>query len=320
MPLLTSSYRPPVAFRIGHWSTIYHGLFRRVDGLLQQRERIGLPDGDFLDLDWSLAHEETDKVVLLFHGLEGDAQRPYITGSAKQCNHLGLDACAVNLRGCSGEPNMLFRAYHSGATEDVESVVAHVLSLDRYNEIYLMGFSLGANLILKYLGERTTVPTQIRGAMAVSAPCDLRDSLQQLQSVQNYPYANMFRKSLVKKLWEKQPQFPESLSPKEIRSIRTLRNFDDIYTSRAHGFTDALDYYQKSSSKQFLPAIKIPTLILNALDDSFLGEACYPFKEAGTNPKLFLETPKYGGHVGFYDRENITYAEKRVIIFLKEFM
>ncbi|MDB4293649.1 alpha/beta hydrolase, partial [Maribacter sp.] len=110
----------------------------------------------------------------------------------------------------------------------------------------------------------------------------------------------------------------EKISDADIKNVVTLKDFDDIYTSRAHGFKDALDYYEKSSCLQFLPNIKIPTLILNAKNDSFLGAECYPYKEAKENSNLYLEVPKYGGHVGFYGAKNITYTEKRVIKFFGE--
>src|SRR5680860_112610 len=151
MPLLSSDYRPPLHFRSTHLSTIYSGLFRKVDGLDQERERIELPDGDFMDLDWSFTKKPSKKVVILLHGLEGNAQRPYITGSAKAFNEAGIDACAVNFRGCSGETNRLYRSYHSGATEDLDSVVQHILHNKNFEEIYIKGVSLGGNMALKYV-------------------------------------------------------------------------------------------------------------------------------------------------------------------------
>ena len=127
MPIIPSHYNPPFPFRSGHLSTIYSGVVRKVIGLSQERERIELSDGDFMDLDWSYADRATTQLVILLHGLEGNAQRPYIAGSAKHLNANGIDACAVNYRGCSGETNRLFRSYHSGATEDLDAVIKHIL-------------------------------------------------------------------------------------------------------------------------------------------------------------------------------------------------
>ena len=147
MPVIESTYKPPFWAKKSFVSTVFSGLARKVDGVDQTRERITLPDTDFLDLDWSYAEEKSNKIIILLHGLEGSAQRPYITGSAKLFNNNGIDAVGVNFRGCSGEPNLLFRSYHSGATEDLDAVVQHVLSKGIYDEIYIKGISLGANMV-----------------------------------------------------------------------------------------------------------------------------------------------------------------------------
>ena len=318
MPVLKTSYNPPFIFKNGHFSTIYSGLFRTVNGVVQKRERIDLPDGDFLDLDWSYAHTTTTKLAILLHGLEGNAQRPYITGSAKQFNLAGIDACAVNHRSCSGETNRLFRSYHSGATEDLIALITYILETKSYQEIVLKGFSLSGNLVLKYLGEGNPIPKQIKAAIAVSAPCQLYSSLTALLQVKNILYAQRFKKHLIQKLRLKQNYFPELISDADIKNVVTLKDFDDIYTSKAHGFKDAMDYYTQCSSLQFLSHITTPTLIINALNDSFIGPECYPFKEAKENQNIYLETPNYGGHVGFYPKKNATYTEKRALKFLNE--
>ena len=318
MPLISSDYNPPFLFKNGHFSTFFSGLIRKVDGVIQERERIHLPDRDFLDLDWSFSQKPTHKVMVLLHGLEGNAQRPYITGSAKQANTHGYDACAVNFRSCSGEPNILYRSYHSGATEDLDAIVQHILNSKKYNEIYIKGFSLGGNLSLKYIGESQYIPQEIKGVVAVSVPCSLHSSLVQLLQPKNYLYAKRFKDQLKAKMREKQQLFPSKISDADINNVKTLKDFDDIYTSRAHGFKDAMDYYKQCSSLQFLPNITIPTLIINAGNDSFLGPECYPHKEADANKSLYLEVPNSGGHVGFYGKQNITYTEKRVIKFFNE--
>ncbi len=315
MPIVSSNYNPPHIFKNGHLSTIYAGLFRKVNDLVQKRERINLPDGDFLDLDWSFSLQPSKKVTVLLHGLEGNAQRAYIKGSAKALTNNGYDVCAINLRGCSGEPNSTYRSYHSGATEDLKAVLQHILEQKDYTEVYLKGFSLGGNLLLKYLGEGNTVPTELKGAVAVSVPCRLDDSLYQLLSFKNIAYAARFKKNLVGKLKSKQELFPSRISDSDIQKIKTLKDFDDVYTSRAHGFKDAMDYYTQCSSRQFLPNITIPVLLINAQNDSFLGEVCYPIEEAKHSKHLYLEVPKYGGHVGFYGADNFTYTERRAVSF-----
>ncbi len=317
MPLASTSYNPRNPFRNGHISTIYSALFRKVRVPGQERERLDLPDGDFLDLDWSRSEAPSKKVLILLHGLEGSAQRPYMLGSARLFQDRGYDVCAVNLRGCSGEPNRLFRSYHSGATEDLDAVVHHVLKKDTYDLVYLKGFSLGGNLILKYLGEAHGRSERIAGAAVVSVPCDLHDSLKQLNSSKNWLYARRFLSSLRQKALEKHRRFPEHLSEADVLRIRTLQDFDDLYTSRAHGFANAIDYYQKCSSRQFLEGIEVPTLLLNALNDSFLGPDCYPWDTCREHPFLHFETPDFGGHVGFVDRGPYYYSESRSLEFLE---
>ncbi|TDT42001.1 hypothetical protein CLV90_3235 [Maribacter spongiicola] len=317
MPLVNSTYNPPLFFKSGHLSTIYSGLVRKVDDLDQIRVRITLPDSDFLDTDWSYASSVSKKLVIIIHGLEGSSKRAYIQGSAKALMQSGYDICALNLRGCSGTANKLFRSYHSGATEDLHVVIEHVLQLDKYQNIYLHGFSLGGNLLLKYLGEKRERANEIKGAVAISVPCQLADSLHQLLQFKNALYAKRFKGNLIEKLKQKQQLFPDLISDNEIENIKTLKDFDDLYTSRAHGFKDAMDYYAKSSSLQFLDHIKVPTLIINALNDSFLGSECYPIEIAKHHSNLFLEMPKYGGHVGFYGSDNFTYTERRTLEFLE---
>ena len=181
----------------------------------------------------------------------------------------------------------------------------------------LKGISLGANVILKYLGEHDDVPAQVKAAIAVSAPCDLHGSCKELHKLKNRLFHDRFLKTLIARVRVKQERFPNEVTKKEVDSIKSLLDLDNTYTSKAHGFNDALDYYKKCSSLQFLSAIKTPTLIINALNDSFLSPECYPVKEAKNNANLYLEMPNYGGHAGFVDKKNIYYNEKRALEFIK---
>jgi len=317
MPVIQDSYKSLYFFKNGHVSTVYSGLIRHVKGVKQERERITLPDGDFIDLDWSYSEEKTTKLIILLHGLEGNAQRPYMTGTAKLFNENNIDAICVNFRGCSGTDNLKYRSYHSGATEDLEAVINHIVENNKtYTEIYINGFSLGGNMVLKYLGERNEVPKEIKAVIAVSVPCSLEGSARMLHTWQNRLYHDNFKRHLIEKLKIKQKDFPDDLSLNELNAIKTLYDFDNIYTAKAHSFKNGADYYKKCSSLQFLNNIKTPTLIINALNDTFLSPECYPVKEAKQNSNLFLEMPKYGGHVGFIDRKNIYYNEKRALEFV----
>lgn len=315
MPQVIPFYKPGALFRNGHVSTIYSAVFRKVPLPAQIRERLELSDGDFLDLDWTRGATPSRRVVVLLHGLEGNAQRPYMLGSVRIFSEAGFDVCAVNLRGCSGEPNRLYRSYHSGATEDLKEVLQHLERNYAYDQVFLKGFSLGGNLILKYLGENPAAAERIRAAIAISVPCDLHDSLRQLNLPENRIYARRFLVNLRGKLRAKQKLFPEQITDQMIEGVRTLKDFDDLYTSRAHGFADALDYYRRCSCLPLLGEISVPTLLINAENDSFLGPDCYPAIAGEENPHLFFERPAHGGHVGFVQPGGYYYNEVRAIQF-----
>ena len=315
MPIVESKYNPPVIFRNYHISTVYSAMIRRAPAE-QQRERMELKDGDFLDLDWSFAAERSEKVLVVIHGLEGSAKRPYVTGLASYFTRNGWNVAAVNLRGCSGELNRHFRSYHAGATDDLQEVVEHILKKEKYQTLAFNGFSLGGNLMLKYLGEKREIPEELKAAVMVSVPCDLHGSLKQLQKKENYLYAKRFMKKLQDHLRLRAESFPEQLSKEEIEACDSLLDIDNLYTSRAHDFENALDYYNRNSSRNFLENIQVPTLLINAKNDGFLSRDCYPADIAKTSKHLFLEMPEYGGHVGFIQKRPETYTEERALEFI----
>lgn len=318
MPLIKSDYNPPWIFKNGHFSTIYSAKFRPSINLTQERERITLPDNDFIDVDWSYSKSSKNRVAILLHGLEGNAQRTYIKSAGLQLTNANWDVAAVNYRGCSGENNLAYQSYHSGKTDDLETIINHILEKDIYQEIVLVGFSLGANLLLKYLGECGDIAKEIKKGIAISVPSSLRGSLESLNKTENWLYSTAFLISLRNKYKLKMSLFQEKMNISDLEKIKTLKDFDDIYTSKAHGFKDAYDYYQKNSSNQFIPNIKTPVLILNAKNDSFLNEDCYPYAIAENSKNIYLETPLYGGHVGFHQTNKEYYSEKRTLQFLKE--
>ncbi len=315
MPILEANYKPPFVFKNGFIATVFSGLFRKAS-IDQTRERIDTRDADFLDLDWSYTENPSNEVIILLHGLEGHAQRPYVTGTARLFNQNEIDAVCVNFRGCSGEPNRFYHSYHSGATNDLDDVVLHCIKKG-YTNIYIKGISLGGNIALKYLGEERSLPKEIKAAIAVSVPVYLTGSSKELHKIRNKAFAMRFKKHLLDKLRSKLKDFPNDITPEEVSSIKTLRDFDEVYTSKAHGFENALDYYEKSSSLQFLPNIEVPTLLINALNDSFLSPECFPVKAAKQNDNLYLEMPKYGGHVGFIQKGDFYYNELRALEFVK---
>lgn len=320
MSLIKSTYTAPRIFRNAHFSTIYASSLRKVAFNTTQCDRIELEDGDFIDLDRSFSSESnSEKVVILLHGLAGNAQRAYMKAMAHIFDENGWDTAGMNLRGCSEEMNRLYRSYNAGATEDLEAVINHILAENRYTEIVLVGFSLGGNLMLKYLGENVELPAEIKSAVAVSTPCDLGASLEELSQTRNIIYSKRFVRNLKKELFRRHLAFPEKISKEEIANCNTLRDIDELYTSRAHGYKNAADYYQKCSSLQFLPNIKIPTLLINAENDSFLSTSSYPVEIAKNSETLHLEIPAHGGHVGFIQHKKTYYHEERALEFVQSF-
>lgn len=319
MPYLPDSpYRPPVLLRSAHLQTVYPALYRRVEGVAYDRERLELPDGDFLDLDWSRAG--AGRVAVLCHGLESGSRAAYVRAMARALNRRAWDVVVLNFRGCSGVPNRLLRSYHSGDTGDLATVVAHVTGTTRPRAVALVGFSLGGNVVLKYLGESAAaVSAKVRAAVAVSVPCDLAGSARRMAAWSNRIYMKRFLRLLRAKIAHKARQFPDRIREADFEGIATFEEFDDRYTAPAHGFADAVDYWRRSSCRPFLTGIRIPALLLNAADDPFLSASCFPVDEARTSRWLELETPRWGGHVGFVrPGQDEYYHEARAGEFLRE--
>lgn len=321
MPVLENAdYQAPLWLFNGHLQTIYPSLFRKVDGISYNRVRISTPDNDFLDIDMraSKKGERSTSLVILSHGLEGSSGGQYIKGMVSLLNKEGFDCWAWNFRGCSGEPNKQLRFYHSGATDDLGLVVDKAKAL--YKNIYLIGFSLGGNLTLKYLGEQAeNLCPEIKKAVTFSVPLHLAGSSNRLARWDDWVYTKRFNRNLAKKVRAKAPFFPKELDITKLDKIKTLRDFDEYYTSQLHGFNDALDYYTKSSSIHFIDKIAVPTLIINAKNDPFLSKECFPFEQAAKLEKVFFEAPATGGHCGFFPvkYEGVLWSEQRALAWLR---
>ncbi|MCB9233773.1 MAG: alpha/beta fold hydrolase [Bacteroidia bacterium] len=311
MPVIDeSSFRPPRAILNRHLHTVWANLFRKVEGVNYRRERIDTPDGDFLDLDW--CDNDSRTLLIISHGLEGSSKRPYVLGMARTALDMGWDALAWNFRSCSGELNRTRVFYHGGVTWDLDWVIQHALQTQKYDRIFLLGFSLGGNVTLKYLGERgSSLPAQIQRAAVISAPVWLEDSLSSLEKGPNRVYEQIFLRDYKKKLREKAALMPGEFDLTGLESITTMREFDNRYVAPVHGFRDGNHLYTETSSRRLIPEIKLPTLIINAKDDPFLGPECYPVEEAQANENVYLEMPDMGGHVGFLSPDGY-WTERRV--------
>jgi uncharacterized protein len=317
VPLVDSTYRAPPGFASGHLQSIVPSVLRRVPCVTPLRQRLETPDGDFLDVDRTPF--VYPRLAILSHGLEGNSRQAYIQGMARALIARGWDVFAWNFRGCSGEPNRLLRFYHSGATEDLDVVVSYALSLPCYERIALVGFSLGGNLILKYLGEHADhLDPRVDAAVAMSAPCDLAASAARLAAPENRIYMRRFLRTIRRKIQEKSARFPGRISLEKLATSRTFAELDEHYTAPLHGFRGADDYWQKASSQPLLRQIRVPTLIVNAANDPFLAGGCFPYEEASSSASVYLETPSSGGHVGFitFNRQGELWSEQRCCAFL----
>jgi predicted alpha/beta-fold hydrolase len=320
MPVLDCDYRPPFLLANGYVQSILPSLVRRVDCTHFQRERLHTDDGDFLDLDWSkVSPSSLGKTLLIIsHGLEGHSRRPYVAGIAREANIQGWDALAWNFRSCSGEMNKTLRFYHSGATDDLQYVIEHAHGLG-YQHIHLVGFSMGGNLSLLHVGRQgRDLPTYVKSVVAFSVPCDLAASSRRLAERKNKIFMWRFLKDLRTKIDAKALDFPEEVSIDDYHQIKNFQQFDDRYTAPIHGFDSAADYWARSSCKPVLKDIRIPALLVNALNDPFLPESCFPYEDAHQSEWLSLEVPRSGGHVGFIELNNrqAYWMERRVVAFV----
>jgi predicted alpha/beta-fold hydrolase len=318
MPILPSvSFRPPLFQWNGHLQTIIPSLLRKVGFQWQQRERLELPDGDFVDLDW---HRSSVKQPLLIitHGLEGDAGRPYVTGMAQLFTANGFDALGWNCRSCSGEMNRLLRFYHHGDASDLREVILHAIRQYGYDEIFLVGFSMGGSLSFRAVAENPDwVPAQVKGVVGFSTPCDLYASVKRLAARGNRMYQQRFLRKLGVKIRHKEKMYPDQISSRGYESITNFEEFDNRYTAPLHGFTDAQDFYRRASVKPLLHQLRIPGLLVQALNDSFLDKTCYCDEIAATHPYLHLILTEQGGHCGFQQRRHsITWAESTTLNFI----
>jgi uncharacterized protein len=315
MPILSDSkYQRPKWLFNGHLETIYPALFRKVSVKKPESERIKTPDEDFLDLDWYRSGSR--RLVIVSHGLEGNSTRPYMLGMAKSFLANGFDVLTWNYRGCGEELNNKIIFYHSGATYDLDAVVKHASK--GYDEVALVGFSLGGNLTLKYLGETGNSNPKLKRGVAISVPLHLASSSEKISSGENLMYSARFLRSLREKVVKKSLAFPDELPLGLLRKIKTLKDFDNYFTGPLHGFADAEEYYSVNSSLFFLDRIKVPSLILNAQNDPFLSKECFPIRLAKELEIVWFEFPKQGGHVGFssLSPEKSYYSEVRAVEFI----
>ncbi len=328
MPRLkNSTFKPAWWLRNPHLQTLWPALFRRARRPATLRERLSTPDGDFVDLDW--CGEATKPIVILLHGLTGSSQSGYIAGMQHALTERGFRSVALNFRGCSGEPNRTARCYHSGETEDLDDVYRHIRRKHPDVALGAVGFSLGGNVLLKWLGERRGA-CDLFAAAAVSVPLQLNLCVDRMDDGLSRIYRNHLIRQLKHYIRTKRDHLRSCGNGKEaekleglgdLAGIRSFWEYDDRVVARLYGFQDVHDYYKKSSSRQFLISIRTPALIIHSADDPFMSPDIIPADEE-LSSSIELEVTQGGGHVGFISGQTpgqpCYWLERRIPEFLAE--
>jgi hypothetical protein len=297
---VSSTYAPPWWLPGGNLQTIYARRLARRYPVQYRRERWAAPDGDFIDLDWTPGAAAANKLLVLFHGLEGGSRSHYALSLMDGAQHMSWRGVVPHFRGCGGESNKLPRAYHSGDAAEIDWILRRLKRENPQCEIYVVGVSLGGNMLLKWLGEQADAACAIvNGAVAVSAPVDLPAAAALLDfGYRRAIYTRRFLRSLKGKVLAKISQHGLDIAPITMHDCSTFRQFDDIYTAPIHGFKDADDYWARASSKPWLKNICVRTLMINAQNDPFLPASALP-RDDEVSASVTLDFPNYGGHVGF---------------------
>lgn len=300
-PWRSTPFRPPWWLKGRHAQTLGGKLFKPKPDLALRRERVDTPDGDFIDLDFMPEPQSPRPIVLVLHGLEGSVRRSYVLTMLAALEAQGLWGVGLNFRSCSGELNRTARFYHSGETGDLAHVLAMLATRFPGRPMGAVGFSLGGNALLKYLGEvGESDDAPLRAAAAISVPFDLSAGARMLETgLMGRLYTFYFMRMLRRKTSLKREILREAVDVDAVLRTKTLRAFDELATAPLHGFAGAEDYYARSSSAAFLDRIRVPTLLLHSLDDPFLPAHAVPQDAVARNPMLTGVFTQRGGHVGF---------------------
>lgn len=293
-------FKPAWWLKNQHLQTIFARYMGRKRDIFTRKEVFELPDGDFLDIRWSGG--DAGPIVMILHGLEGSVQSHYVKGMVNAATALGWRAAVMHFRSCGESVNRLARGYHSGDTADLAEFVKYLQAKEPNTPILAVGYSMGANVLLKWLGE-TGVTNPLIAAVAVSVPFELHKAAQEMQRWPKSLYQEYFLKPLREKILLKARLHNLSVDEQTVKSFRSIKEYDDHITAPLHGFDDALDYYLKSSSRYYLKNIQVPTLIIQAKDDPFMTEDMIP-RHDELSPQVHLEVYDRGGHVGFVSGRN----------------
>ncbi len=260
--------------------------------------------------------------IIFLHGLEGSSASIYLLGTAEKAFTAGFNVVRVNMRNCGATEHLAPTLYNSGMSDDMRAIVAELIERDKLTSIFLAGFSMGGNIVLKLAGEYgANAPPQVKSVCAVSPAIDLAACADKIAHRSNIIYQRRFLRGLRRRMHRKASLYPERYDLREFRRVRTIRDFDNVFTARDGGYADAADYYARSSALRFIPYIRIPTLILHAQDDPFIPFDAFNHPFVRENPYIALLTPERGGHVGFVMNrakgEDVFWAENRIVDFCR---
>lgn len=295
-----SHYTAPRWIPGGHAQTIVAAKLLPRPAVSYRRERWEAPDGDFVDLDFARPEPATSDAPVLvhFHGLEGNSQSHYARALMRAVADRGWRGVVVHFRGCSGEPNRLPRAYHSGDSDEADWILRRMRAAFPAARLYAVGVSLGGNLLAKWLGERAEGAGFVAAAASIGSPLDLAAGGAAISRGFNLVYTRVFLSTLKPKVREKMARFPGLVDADRLAAVRTMYDFDAVYTAPVHGFRSTEDYWAASSAKPLLGEVRVPHLVLNALNDPFVPAASLPRADQ-VSRFVALDQPAHGGHIGF---------------------
>lgn len=315
---MSSNVRPPLLQFNGHLQTILGNTFRKLEKPNWQKERFSTSDEDFLDLYWLT--KSSKNLVVITHGLEGNAERGYITGIVREIADLDIDILSWNCRSCSEEINLTAQLYGHGQIDDLHEILNYAIEKNKYESVFLVGVSMGANMSTKFATLRANkIDSHLKGVVAISSPCDLEECSNRLDLWQNFYLKKRFLNKLKEKIKIKAGQFPEIYNTENLEKVKVWKDFDDWYSAPINGYRDSAEFYIQSSPNTFLPHMETPILIINALNDPIFGENCFPYAIAEKNSYVTLDAVRFGGHTGFAMKGHRgNYAEMRTRSFLIE--
>ncbi|HMX81934.1 MAG TPA: alpha/beta fold hydrolase [Saprospiraceae bacterium] len=305
MPIidLSKNYKPNWYSNNRHLATIVPSMTRKIDNIQYVRERLTLADGDFLDLDW--IKKANDKLLIITHGLEGNSNKQYVKGMAQEFSINGWDILAWNCRSCSGEMNIAPKLYHHGDIHDITEVIEHVLDKYKYSQIALGGYSMGGVINTKFVAKKAVLYSDfIKLNIAISTPFDLEACAHTLDRKANFVYKNKFMKSLMVKLSEKEKQYPGIIDKAGLSNIKSWAQFDEQYSAPFNGYNSRQELYANATINNWLEDIRVPTLLLNSVDDPMIPVESNPKQFAQSSDILTLALTPKGGHCGFGQRQS----------------